>query len=160
MNPADPLSQLRSIHLPEPISWWPLAPGWWILIAISLVLITWLIFVTHQNYKKQLYRRQALLELKQITNIYTPEKQAQQAWLLLKQTVDSAYPDQNASALSLAELLSFLHKNCSKPVFSQADSPLGELLYARSSSIDQSTIEQFMADVTTWIKHHKKVVKC
>lgn len=38
--PADiaaQLSQLRDIHLPGPISWWPLAPGWWALAAILLV---------------------------------------------------------------------------------------------------------------------------
>ena len=28
---------LRDLHLPEAIGWWPLAPGWWILIAIALV---------------------------------------------------------------------------------------------------------------------------
>lgn len=39
MNPSDPLSQLRDIHLPAPISWWPLAPGWYILAILILVLI-------------------------------------------------------------------------------------------------------------------------
>ena len=45
MNPAainaNPLDQLRDIHLPEPISWWPLAPGWWLLIIIALALMVW-----------------------------------------------------------------------------------------------------------------------
>ncbi|MBR0572632.1 MULTISPECIES: DUF4381 domain-containing protein [Pasteurellaceae] len=31
------LEQLKDIHLPAPISWWPLAIGWWILIAIALI---------------------------------------------------------------------------------------------------------------------------
>jgi hypothetical protein len=33
MNP-DPLAQLRDIHLPEPVSWWPPAPGWWGLALV------------------------------------------------------------------------------------------------------------------------------
>ena len=33
----DPLAQLRDIHLPEPILWWPLAPGWWVLIVLYFI---------------------------------------------------------------------------------------------------------------------------
>ena len=42
----DPLSQLRDIHTPDPVSWWPLAPGWWILIVLIIAaivaLVVWL----------------------------------------------------------------------------------------------------------------------
>ena len=29
---------LRDIELPEAISWWPLAPGWWLLLMVVLTL--------------------------------------------------------------------------------------------------------------------------
>ena len=25
---------LRDLHLPEAIGWWPLAPGWWVVVAL------------------------------------------------------------------------------------------------------------------------------
>lgn len=38
MDGTDPLSQLADIHLPEPVGFWPPAPGWWILLVILCVL--------------------------------------------------------------------------------------------------------------------------
>jgi hypothetical protein len=40
VNPAvDPLADLRGYHLPEPVSWWPPAPGWWLLGLLLLLLV-------------------------------------------------------------------------------------------------------------------------
>ncbi|MCZ6620217.1 MAG: DUF4381 domain-containing protein [Gammaproteobacteria bacterium] len=36
---ADPLAQLRDIHLPLDPSWWPPAPGWWLLVFGSMALV-------------------------------------------------------------------------------------------------------------------------
>lgn len=33
------LDQLRDIHLPQPIGWWPLAPGWWVLIGLGCAIV-------------------------------------------------------------------------------------------------------------------------
>lgn len=49
MASPDPLAQLRDIHLPEPIGWWPLAIGWYILIALALFLAS---IIAHWLYKK------------------------------------------------------------------------------------------------------------
>jgi len=34
-----PLANLRDIHMPEPVSWWPPAPGWWLLLGLVLLLV-------------------------------------------------------------------------------------------------------------------------
>jgi hypothetical protein len=39
MTPADPLAQLRGLHLPAPIGFWPPAPGWWALAGVAVVAI-------------------------------------------------------------------------------------------------------------------------
>lgn len=37
MPPKEP--ELRDIHVPHVSEWWPLAPGWWVLIALVVVAI-------------------------------------------------------------------------------------------------------------------------
>ncbi|MBS1202779.1 MAG: hypothetical protein H6R22_1288, partial [Chromatiaceae bacterium] len=32
----DPLAGLRDWHLPDPVSWWPPAPGWWLVAGLAL----------------------------------------------------------------------------------------------------------------------------
>lgn len=38
MDFSDALSELADIRMPGDISWWPLAPGWWVLLAMLLAL--------------------------------------------------------------------------------------------------------------------------
>ena len=34
------LQQLRDIHVPDPIGFWPLAPAWWVMLtAFFLILL-------------------------------------------------------------------------------------------------------------------------
>ena len=57
MEPIDPAEiPLRDIHLPEPISWWPLAPGWWILVG-GLLALAILGFLAWRFYARRQIRR-------------------------------------------------------------------------------------------------------
>lgn len=38
---ADPLQQLRALHVPTEPGWWPPAPGWWLLLALVALLLLW-----------------------------------------------------------------------------------------------------------------------
>ena len=59
MNP-DLLSQLRDIHSAAPVSWWPPAPGWWVLGLLLLVLLAWLGRRVVAHYRVHQRRRQML----------------------------------------------------------------------------------------------------
>jgi len=63
------LNQLRDIHLPAPISWWPPALGWWLLACLLFSLIglgVWLF----RLHRVERWRRVALAELAQLQRLH------------------------------------------------------------------------------------------
>ena len=66
--PAESLP-LRDIHLPEPVSWWPPAPGWWLLLMLGAITIAGIVLFKHIR-KRRLLKRTALTELESIRRQY------------------------------------------------------------------------------------------
>lgn len=61
---AKQLEQLRDIHLPPGISWWPLAPGWWVLAGV--VVIAALAVAGTSYVRRRTVRYRALHELNEL----------------------------------------------------------------------------------------------
>ncbi len=70
MNPAD--LPLRDIHLPQAVGWWPLAPGWWLLIFL-LILALVAAIALYQRRSARLRRR----ILRELTALQTDWQAAQ-----------------------------------------------------------------------------------
>jgi hypothetical protein len=60
--------QLRDIHGLDPISWWPLAPGWWISVLFVLVIIFALFLLVRYliRYPPGSWRREARIALRDL----------------------------------------------------------------------------------------------
>ena len=64
-NAPDPLKDLRDLHMPDPISWWPPAFGWWMVMGLLIIggsLIIWA-WVYRQRTRP---RRLALAQLNDV----------------------------------------------------------------------------------------------
>ena len=70
MSEENPLVNLKDIHLPPPVSFWPPAPGWWILavLLISSLFIGGVWF--YRQYKKRKPKSEALRILKDLQIFY------------------------------------------------------------------------------------------
>lgn len=102
---------LRDIHLPEPISWWPPAPGWWMLAVFVLVVIGLLILAMRLWRRGQL-RRDARSALSQIRTSHEQHDNAHRLAadlsVLLRRISISRYPQSEVAALTNQEWLTFL----------------------------------------------------
>jgi hypothetical protein len=64
------LLPLRDIHLPESVGWWPIAPGWWVLIALAFAGLLYLLYRQYLKWRWNAARRVALSELARIRREY------------------------------------------------------------------------------------------
>jgi len=82
----DPASlALRDIHLPEPIGFWPLAYGWWLLIA-AVVILALVGGVLWQRWQRRRPLREALRALESATLLHQQGK-LDEALQLVSQTL-------------------------------------------------------------------------
>ncbi|MDY0189183.1 MAG: DUF4381 domain-containing protein [Desulfuromonas sp.] len=102
---------LRDIHLPQPVSWWPLAPGWWLLLALGVIILIASLFAW-RRYKQRRYRRIALRQLSMMeNNLRTDNDQQlllQELSKLLRHMAVLHYPAQQCAGLCAEKWLSFL----------------------------------------------------
>lgn len=110
MNPDTALA-LRDIHLPEPVSWWPPAPGWWLLLFALIVLCLSCWFM----YRRWQHRQQQRDSLKAFTNIQLNFNQDQnrtklvrELSILLRRSCITFYPRELSASLTGESWLQFL----------------------------------------------------
>lgn len=113
MNPTPQPSQLilRDIHLPNPVSWWPPAPGWWMLLAL-LILFTLATLWGIRRYHRRSYRRLALRQLATLEQNFNQQQDGQQLIQQLSQLLRHMavlhYPPQQCAGLHGETWLEFL----------------------------------------------------
>lgn len=112
---------LRDLHLPPPIDWWPLAPGWWLLIALLLTGLCWLL---RRALKKRQYlapRRHAVRALASIEAEYlkhrNPVVLTRQASELLRRAMLAYAPRHEVAGLTGESWLAWLDRGLPVPYF-------------------------------------------
>ena len=63
---ATSLDRLHDLVLPPAVLWWPLAPGWYVVLGIAIVLVFVLLHRAWKRWRADAYRRAALHELDSI----------------------------------------------------------------------------------------------
>ena len=129
MNPEQ--LPLQDIHLPRDVSWWPLAPGWWALMALGLVSVA-VGFALYRHYQKNRGRKQRLsacraarAELDRILALASGGRNdaavAQQLSALLRRLAISLFPRENVAAVTGSDWWRWLDERAQSAVFNGPD---------------------------------------
>jgi len=68
--------QLRDIHVPHVSAWWPLAPGWWVVIATVVIGITALILLLRRRSAWRRYLDVVLGDVHAAARRYSADRDA------------------------------------------------------------------------------------
>ena len=115
---------LRDLHLPEAIAWWPLAPGWWLVLALIAVGFGLLIRHFLRIRARGAARRHALRRLNELTADFEQHHNAvafsSHLSELLRRTMLAYAPRQDVAGLTGDEWLAWLDRDLDQPRFQGA----------------------------------------
>ena len=163
MNPQDPLSKLRDIHLPDPVGWWPPAPGWWLLAILLLgSLGYWLRWLRKQHHNNR-YRREALHHLAELQQSLAahPVEYCHAMLALLRRTAKTAYPEQALESELTPQLLQRLNQQCRRPLFDKTlQQQLKDLPYQADPENIDSLVVSLHTAIKQWLEQHRRSTSC
>ena len=150
MNPEE--LPLHDIHLPEPVGWWPLAPGWWLLLVLMLAVIAWLFWRWRRQQRGEHALDVALHELDRLQGKHGNNTKALLCELsvLLRRVAISQYGRQQVSGLTGNAWVKFLDDKAGKPLFGNKLSHLlTEVPYRPETQAETTVVLQATRQ---WIK--------
>ena len=142
---------LRDLHLPEMIGWWPLALGWWFLIALALAGLGYLLYRSFSRWRRNASRRAALRELSRIQKEYKSGVDeislSVELSALLRRTMLAYAPRNEVAGLTGENWLHWLDQGLDEKLFSEGSGQyLESLPYRRPDAIEDDVDVQGIID--------------
>lgn len=117
----DPPLQLRDLHLPPEVGWWPPAPGWWFVTAILAVLAAWGSWRAWRSWRFNAPRRHALRQLGRFESEYLDHRDVvrlgKQVSELLRRGMLAYAPRDEVAGLTGEAWLAWLDRDLPVPYF-------------------------------------------
>lgn len=159
MDSEELLAQLADIHLPEPVSLWPPAPGWWILAVLLLLLVLWTSrkgFIASRHRK---IKAQALTELERCYSNYSLDSQSDsnrlnlrfvnEANSVLKRVALVHFPNSAVAGLGGPEWVDFIRNNGESDLLTQEIA--SALSHGRFQTKLEINVDEMNTFATQWI---------
>ncbi len=148
MMPQDSnsLDRLNDIVIPQDVSWWPLAPGWYVLFGLLLIVAGWLLWRAADKWRANAYRRMALRELATL-------KDAASIAELLRRTALVVIPRAEVASSTGKEWVDWLATQSPVTVSPEVRHQLSRGVYQRETELTEVNLLRDFA--MQWISLHQ-----
>ena len=141
--------QLRDVHVPH-VSWWPLAPGWWVLVALVLLAGVFAAWQWRRRIQHRRFVESVLSDLRQAGVRYREDGDnaafAASAHQLLRRVARARDP--HSVTLSAGAWLGALAAMAPKRDIARL-AALHDVVYRPSAPLDAEAVA---ADVEAWVR--------
>ncbi|MCP4406871.1 MAG: DUF4381 domain-containing protein [Gammaproteobacteria bacterium] len=115
---------LRDIHLPEPVSWWPPAPGWWLLLLFILAILIAGLWIHRRRLKKRRsLKRLSRTQFQSLREAYeqhrNPQRLVEDLSILLRRVCIAHYPRATTASVTGKAWLELLDQTLEDQRFSK-----------------------------------------
>jgi hypothetical protein len=153
--------ELKDIHLPDSILWWPPAPGWWVLGVVLIIFLFLMLLLLPKLFRWLRYKPVRSLSLKEFYLIkqshqqQADQKQTLQAiTTLLRRTVMSKSGRIGHAGVVGDDWINQLNQMSQKDCFTQAQEEL--LKYGRYQPAiegqNKADIDSLLQNCENWIR--------
>lgn len=149
------LEQMHDIRAPEPVGWWPLAPGWWLLIALVVLAAATLCYSLLKRRRANRYRHEALALLDAISS--DPDRHSvADINNVLKRTALYAYPDDKAVIVPAhgRVWVQWLNGCCTQPLI--VDQAAETLIWGAYQGGNAPPLNALLTAARQWVRNHQK----
>lgn len=140
------LDRLHDIVLPQAVSWWPLAPGWYVISLLLLVVCACLGYRFWRRWQANAYRREALQELADM-------KDSPAIAELLRRTALAVVPRSEVAQKTDSAWADWLAAQCSYPMPSEVHHLLAAGIYNQHEA--DAYFDLLRSYATQWVRNHR-----
>ena len=158
---ATSLDRLHDIIMPAPVPWWPLAPGWYWVLGLLVVMLLAALITGLIRWQHNRYRREALAELARQEVALQNADLRSPALLslaeLLKRTAVTAFPREDVATLTGPKWFEFLDYTARGSRFHDAlGAMLENAIYDPRAvdTLDPQRLHSVVEAIRHWIKFH------
>ena len=152
---ADLLSQLRDIHGAIDPGWWPPAPGWWLVGALLLAALAYVLRLAYRHWLVLKRRRRLLTALEEISSKFDPERQSHEYLArlnrLFRVVALRAFPGTLCARLQGTEWVTFIAALLPQGAPSESLDALAEGPYAPAPHFDAAALQ---AVARLWVEKY------
>jgi hypothetical protein len=153
---VDALAQLKDIHLPPPVGWWPLAPGWYGVMVLVFILLAFITAVIYKRHLNALPKKHALSLLKIYTAQYEKDHNVQLASAriseLLKRVALVYFPRHQVASIHGQAWIEFLNQTSKGINFGPVKTMLLDSPFKHNEHIN---LHPLIMRTELWIKQRK-----